>query len=150
MTPTKASGTYILLLELPARMAIDVGKLGRLGLEGGFYAYVGSAHGPGGLSARLGRYFAGPNRQHWHIDFLLEQAEVAGALFRVENRRLECNWAGWLAARADSFIRGFGSSDCRCPSHLFFVGDTREAEEMIHDAGCELKATHFSDGDDGL
>lgn len=150
MTPTEAGGTYILLLELPTRIAIDVGKLGRLDLEEGVYAYVGSAHGPGGLSARLGRYFAGPKRQHWHIDFLLEHAEVAGALFRVENRRLECDWARWLEARLGSFIRGFGSSDCRCSSHLFFVGGAREAEEMIRAAGCELKATHLSEGDDGL
>lgn len=150
MTPPEAGGTYVLLVELPTRTAVDVGRLGRLDLDAGVYAYVGSAHGSGGLSARLGRYFVGPERRHWHIDFLLEHAEVAGAFYRVENRRFECEWAGWLEARTGRFIPGFGSSDCRCSSHLFFVGDARELEEMIRDVGCELKATHFSESDDGL
>ena len=145
MNPLESGGTYILLVELPTRTAIDVGKLGRLDFEAGFYAYVGSARGPGGLSARLGRYFAGPEHKHWHIDYLLEYAKAPGALRRVERRRLECEWARWLRARGHVHVSRFGTSDCRCSSHLFFVGDAEKVEEMVHDAGCELKAT-FSIG----
>jgi sugar fermentation stimulation protein A len=150
MTAPEAGGTYILLVEFPARTTIDVGKLGPLDFEPGIYAYVGSAHGPGGLFARLGRYFAGPKRTHWHIDYLLEHAKVEGALFRVERDRLECDWAEWLRAMARAPVPGIGSSDCRCSSHLFFVGDAREAEEIIRVAGCQLQATHSAEGDDGL
>jgi Uri superfamily endonuclease len=150
MKPPEAGGTYVLLAELCNQKSFDVGRLGTLDFAAGVYAYVGSAHGPGGLRARLGRYFAGSDRKHWHVDFLLEHAEVAGALFRVEHRRLECIWARWIGVRAGSLIPGFGSSDCRCSSHLFFVGDSKEMEEMIGAAGCELKATHLLEGDDGL
>lgn len=53
------SGTYILILSSPARSTIDVGRLGRMTLAHGYYLYVGSAFGPGGLRARIAHpYFA--------------------------------------------------------------------------------------------
>jgi Uri superfamily endonuclease len=141
MTASAAGGTYILLIELASPSVIEIGKLGDLTFDAGCYAYVGSAHGPGGLAARLGRYLTGRDRRHWHIDHLLGRAKVFGALFRADRDRRECTWARWLGKRAQGWIPRFGSSDCRCPSHLFFVGNNERMEEMIRAAGCELKAT---------
>jgi Uri superfamily endonuclease len=119
---------------------IKVGKIGDLTFKQGTYAYVGSAHGPGGLAARLGRYEVGPRSLHWHIDYLLQQADFVGALYRADDLRRECSWARWVAKTARDCVPGFGSSDCRCESHLFFVGNAATREELARAAGCELKA----------
>jgi len=138
-----ANGTYILLAVLGSPATIEIGKIGSLSLAAGIYAYVGSAFGPGGLAARLGRYASGARRKHWHIDYLLDHGEVVGALVRTDKRRRECAWANWTANRTPRKVPNFGSSDCRCTSHLFFVGNDEKAEEMVRAAGCELKAKYL-------
>jgi len=47
-------GTYVLILILPERKKIDVGALGEINFEPGYYAYVGSALG--GMEGRIGRH----------------------------------------------------------------------------------------------
>ena len=46
-------GTYILLLHAALERDVTIGAAGILSLRQGYYAYVGSAFGPGGLYARL-------------------------------------------------------------------------------------------------
>ena len=135
------NGTYALLINISCPSTVVIGRLGALDFEKGQYAYVGSAFGPGGLTARLGRYVVGPKRRHWHIDHLLPQAEVTGALVSMSPERLECRWAGWLASRAKQTIVGFGSSDCSCSGHLFYLGSSTHAEEIRTLAGCSLQVT---------
>jgi Uri superfamily endonuclease len=146
MTGPAAGGTYILFVELFSPTTIEIGKLGRLTFDDGSYAYVGSAFGPGGLESRLSRYEAGPKRVHWHIDYLLEHSEFRHALINTSHERLECVWARWMGDRGLRRVPGFGSSDCQCSSHLFFVGNDDRVEEIIHAAGCELQATISTGG----
>jgi len=49
-------GTYALLLKLDKQERITVGRLGTFDFPAGYYLYVGSALGPGGLQARLARH----------------------------------------------------------------------------------------------
>ncbi|HEX9029228.1 MAG TPA: DUF123 domain-containing protein, partial [Anaerolineales bacterium] len=51
-----APGSYVLYLRLSQRLELGVGRLGRLSFPAGEYLYLGSAGGPGGLRARLGRH----------------------------------------------------------------------------------------------
>lgn len=146
MNPPSTSGTYILFVALSSPATVEVGRLGRLSFDAGIYAYVGSAFGPGGLAARLRRYQAGPVRKHWHIDYLLEYSEVRNALVSTSQNRLECVWAQWMRGRGLDFVPGFGSSDCRCMSHLTYLGNVEEVEEIIRAAGCELKAIDANGG----
>ncbi len=141
--PTTSGGTYILLVSLPARETISVGRFSDILFDPGRYAYVGSAFGPGGLAARLRRYAVGPRRNRWHIDFLLDHAEVLGALISTDAARLECRWANWCQDRGSNIVDGFGASDCRCRSHLFFLDSGHKAEQMIGAAGCELHAKYL-------
>jgi sugar fermentation stimulation protein A len=115
--------TYILLLHLPARRRIRVGRLGLVGFEPGVYLYVGS----GGRSPikRIRRHVRRRKRKHWHIDFLTVHSTVIGAFILEADTSLECIIARALARRFEP-IAGFGSSDCRCGSHLFFAGKTKE------------------------
>ena len=120
-----AGGSYTLFLRLTASATIRVGRLGRFDFPAGTYAYFGSAFGPGGLQARLGRHLRGGGALRWHVDYLRSRATVAGYCYTVSTQRLECVWsraaAAWPGASAP--VPGFGASDCRagCPAHLFLL-----------------------------
>jgi sugar fermentation stimulation protein A len=117
--------TYVLLLHLPADSRIRIGRLGRLLLRRGLYFYVGS----GGRSPfkRIARHIRKRKRKFWHIDFLAVRSRVVGALVLEADVSLECAIAAALS-KVFKPVPGFGSSDCRCGSHLFFAGaDRKEA-----------------------
>ncbi len=116
-------GTYILLLRLAQSQTVTVGRLGEFRLSGGLYAYVGSAQGPGGLRARVGRHLRQDKTLRWHIDALTTTAVVDSVWYDTSSLRLECTWAEALAQTPGITrpIPGFGSSDCDCLAHLFYI-----------------------------
>lgn len=132
-------GAYVLHLRLPAARTLVVRRRvrGRWGrgrtflLPAGDYLYVGSALGPGGLAARVGRHLAAEKALHWDIDFLLAGPDrpAVQAWARASPRRgLECRWAAALARAPGATpvagtregerraVHGFGAGDCtrRC------------------------------------
>ncbi len=118
---TRGKGTYLLLIRLDTGVQIRAGRLGEIGLQAGWYGYVGSARGPGGLQSRLARHLRTTKKHHWHIDHLLDKGTIY-AIWQCESLdRLEC---GWCHALRDGIpgtrlpVPGFGSSDCHCPAHL--------------------------------
>ena len=115
-------GTYVLVLSSRSTDLIQIGKLGSLQLQSGFYVYVGSALGPGGVRARLAHHLKVSRRPHWHIDYLRAHTSVEEIWYRLDTRRLEHIWAEHirLTEGASVPLVGFGSTDCRCESHLFF------------------------------
>ncbi len=115
-----APGTYVLILRLPQASSVACGRLGALALAAGWYAYVGSARGPGGLAARIGHHLRRARRPHWHIDHLRAVAEVVAVWWAPGSPRLECAWAAALAGLPGAARpgAGFGASDCRCVGHL--------------------------------
>jgi Uri superfamily endonuclease len=117
-------GTYALVLSSSVRALIRVGKLGSLRLQPGFYVYVGSAHSPGGLHARLAHHLEPTARPHWHIDYLRAHTNPEQVWFCYERIPWECRWADCLSLQRGASVplAGFGSSDCTCKSHLFFFG----------------------------
>jgi sugar fermentation stimulation protein A len=114
---SRAGGSYILLIEIPRGVRMRVGALGPLKFTQGFYAYCGSALG--GLAARINRHLRREKKVKWHVDHLLKKGRVRTVLYAVTNERLECQLAKGLGY-AFNYYPGFGSSDCHCPSHLFF------------------------------
>jgi Uri superfamily endonuclease len=164
-------GTYALLLKLDKQERITVGRLGTFGFPAGYYLYVGSALGPGGLRARLARHRRGSEsssgrgaqgaspqpslpppegvkaalltapqsrsgqtdkKLHWHIDYLLQRAQLIEVWSVASAEKLECKW-GEAARRlsgAQVPVRGFGSSDCRCPTHLIYFSARPDREQF--------------------
>lgn len=114
------NGTYVLLLRLDAPCTLAVGGLGAQAMPRGWYAYAGSAQGPGGLAARLRRHVAGAGRLHWHIDYLRRKAVPLGVWACEGEALLEHTWAAALLRLpgANIVVLRFGASDCRCPTHL--------------------------------
>ena len=113
-------GTYVLILHLPRPTTITVGRLGRFQFPAGWYAYAGSAHGPGGLAARVARHLRESKPLRWHVDYLRAHARPIKVWYTEDHRRRECAWAAALSALPDAFIPAprCGASDCRCPAHL--------------------------------
>jgi Uri superfamily endonuclease len=111
-------GTYALMLDVTYSQRLTIGRFGTFQFEPGVYVYVGSAHGPGGLAARLRRHlqFNETKRIHWHIDWLLTNAHPTGAIWSTAVSSIECAWAEILPGIRQP--RGFGASDCGCPGHL--------------------------------
>lgn len=116
-------GTYILILRSDIHASVRIGQLGWLTIEPGYYLYVGSALGPGGLRARLNRHLRGTSRPHWHLDYLRHYVNPVAIWLQATETRLEHHWASGLAQTQHLIIAlaRFGASDCRCPSHLFFT-----------------------------
>lgn len=133
------SGTYTLLIQVPTERTLEVGALGRLDFESGWYAYTGSAFGPGGFG-RVSRHreLAAGEREarHWHVDYLLGADGVrVDAVVRSPDADIECAVAQSLSGTP---VREFGSSDCDCPSHL--AHDSRHADLLA--AVCKAHRTH--------
>jgi len=112
-------GSYILLIRVPEKAEIRVGSLGLLEFQLGFYAYVGSAMNS--IEARTRRHLRKEKKKFWHIDYLLEGAEVVDVIVLESNKKKECKISENLTSRFQP-VRNFGSSDCRCDGHLFYLG----------------------------
>ncbi|MFH1640090.1 MAG: GIY-YIG nuclease family protein [Chloroflexota bacterium] len=121
-------GSYLLLIRLAEAQKIRVGALGTIEFRAGFYAYVGSAMG--GFGSRLRRHLRKDKKAHWHIDYLLEQASVEYVIISASNMRTECAIARTLSLGFAS-VAGFGSSDCRCRSHLFYASGEEDIKDGI-------------------
>ena len=113
-------GSYALLIELPRRRAVKTAAATRT-LHAGRYIYCGSAHGPGGLRARLARHLRRDKSIRWHVDQLTTFGRVHGAW--VFPGGSECALVAILSHLPAPVAR-FGSSDCgRCYSHLLHWPD---------------------------
>jgi len=118
----KGIGTYALILEAKQGFELTAGKLGRLKGGPGYYVYVGSAFGPGGVKARLKHHRRRTLRPHWHIDYLRRHLPFNEVWYTYDLRRRECEWAGLLAQMPGAMtpFPGFGASDCNCIAHLVY------------------------------
>jgi Uri superfamily endonuclease len=117
------AGTYIVILRSDENRPVLIGARGLLQLQTGYYLYAGSALGPGGLRARVGRHLAGTGRPRWHIDFLRQVTRPHGAWLYIGHDRQEHNWADAVAYMPDveATAPGLGASDCSCTTHLFYT-----------------------------
>ena len=122
-------GIYCLVFRNPG-CTVRVGALGEIHFPPGWHCYVGSALGSGGLK-RLERHISlarnRDKRPKWHVDYLLTSPSfsLACAVYAVTSNRMECTLAHELG---DGSVRGFGSSDCDCASHLFYYQQNPEEE----------------------
>ncbi|MFD1067475.1 GIY-YIG nuclease family protein [Oceanobacillus locisalsi] len=111
---------YAIKAWLPKNVeVIAIGRLGQFRFPKGYYVYVGSAKR--NICARVDRHLQIDKKKRWHIDYLRPYLQIQAvqtypgaegecALFE----RLNQENSGTMS------VKGFGSSDCRCFSHLFY------------------------------
>ncbi|GJL83534.1 MAG: hypothetical protein DHS20C01_31680 [marine bacterium B5-7] len=117
-------GSYALIFRCNHPRRVQIGKLGTVVTEPGYYVYCGTAFGSGGLRARIGRHLTLRRNKHWHIDYLRPFLKLERIWYSRAPHNLEHRWSDRLLDIA--FVSGaavlplarFGASDCRCPTHL--------------------------------
>lgn len=123
------SGVYLLVLRLVSDQSIAVGRSGaQVDFRAGWYVYVGSAIGTGGVKSRVQRHglrSEDGKKLHWQIDFLREFASVTEVWFSyTRSKRWEHEWAKACCEMREATVPviKFGSSDCRsgCRAHLVY------------------------------
>jgi len=113
-------GIYVLIIKICNPISIKVGALGVISFQTGLYAYVGSAQNS--IETRVKRHLRKEKRLFWHVDYLLAEdaAEVAQVYVLEGKKTCECQIAQLLSQHGQA-VAGFGCSDCRCTSHLYFL-----------------------------
>jgi len=115
-------GVYCLLINCRKQQSIRIGNLGIINFRKGFYLYVGSAQNS--IEGRVSRHLRSKKRKFWHIDYFLSNkyVNIDHVYCIAAKKKMECNIAKKVRAAAQPVMK-FGSSDCRCGSHLFFVNN---------------------------
>jgi len=116
----RGGGLYLLHLVLSDTRTLRIGCLGKQVFVPGHYLYIGSARS--GLKQRVTRHLRTRKPRRWHIDNFREVSLLLEVLLfpGLGGREVECrlNADVQLLDNARVGPRGFGSSDCRCVSHL--------------------------------
>jgi len=110
-------GSYLLIVELEDDQVISIDMKEKRRFDKGNYVYVGSALN--GLEKRIQRHLKADKKMHWHIDYLLEHSKIIDVFYKENIHKEECDIAKTFDENLIS-IKGFGCSDCRCESHLFY------------------------------
>jgi len=115
-----SNNLYILILHNNKKVTKKIGHLGIFDFLPGYYFYVGSAKK--NLYRRIERHLSEDKRIHWHIDYITEDIKIIRAVAFSKVRFTECELAQNIKKEFEfeEPIKGFGSSDCRCRTHLFF------------------------------
>jgi len=124
-------GTYLLLLELEKTQKIKPGRLAEADFKKGMYIYVGRARKE--LKTRIRRHIRKEKKRFWHIDYLLLKSKVR-EIWTKENFFDECQTASRIQDLLPSpspVHKGFGSSDCRCPGHLFPISSSKRKVRLL-------------------
>ena len=120
-------GAYVLIIKLKMATIIRVGALGTQKFKKGYYTYTGSARRA--LPQRVSRHLRKKKRKRWHIDYLLSRAKVVEIAATQELEECKINEL-LINVGGKILVKGFGSSDCRCPTHLLFWGDEDPTEKV--------------------
>ena len=119
-----SNGTYLLYLKINKSIDVVIRRR-ELIIEEGFYIYVGSAFGAGGLASRIHRHLRRRKKNHWHIDKItIPQYSTMYGIAVFLEEEIECQIAQKLTDFENiSPIEGFGNSDCKnkCLSHFFKI-----------------------------
>lgn len=115
-------GTYLLIINIKKPVIIKIGLLGKIKFDKGDYVYVGSAMN--NLEKRIKRHLkkSKDKKKYWHIDYLLanKNVKIIRVLKKESNKKQECEIARKIV-KIGQAIKNFGSSDCKCKSHLFEI-----------------------------
>jgi len=137
-------GSYFLVIRLDGYKTIHT-KAREFPLEKGYYVYVGSAMNS--LEKRVERHFSKEKRLHWHIDYLLKEAELLRAYLIPSDIKLEETLSLEVAKHGEP-VEGFGAGDVRVSTNLYRFDEEPDSVlvEILDRLG--LKWKRVKSGDD--
>jgi len=112
-----------------------VGQLGEVSFKKGDYIYIGSAKGC--LEARLRRHLKKDKKIYWHIDYLLKDERTQISQIWIILKSIECETAEVFYRNLFTEIvrKGFGSSDYKCETHLFYIKNKEKMIKVLKEKG---------------
>ncbi len=143
---TSTGGVYVLLLRIDQSSTVEVGRKGIFDFTPGWYTYIGTAHGSGGLQSRLSRHvrrLGNNKRPRWNIDYVREHAVVEEVWFAELPAEAECRWSLALSRLSDTSVPapGLGSGDCNvCPAHFYKLSRKLPASLLRSIAGVDANS----------
>jgi len=143
-------GIYTLIILIQKPLRINVGELGNFKFDEGYYLYNGSALGKGAssLEARLKRHLSIRKKKFWHIDYLLQSksTKIQDIIYTSSSKQAECllNKSIIGRLRTEVTIQGFGSSDCRCRSHLLKIGGRKSLRKVLDGVKETYRSLHLT------
>ncbi|MFH1490573.1 MAG: GIY-YIG nuclease family protein [Pseudomonadota bacterium] len=132
----------ILFLEREKEIVVGRGMSSSFHLfSAGYYAYVGSAHGPGGLKSRIHRHLIEEKKSVWHIDYLRKEAAPIEVWVSGHEKKPESVWADALLLMKGAHpVENFGNTDdTKSRTHLCHFYDkpsARAFRRLIMQIGC--------------
>jgi len=108
-------GSYFLVIRLEEGRRIRT-KGKTFELKPGYYVYVGSAMNS--LKKRVARHFRREKKLHWHIDYLLKEAELLRAYLIPSEVKLEEDLSREVSKFGEP-VPGFGAGDVRVSTNLY-------------------------------
>ena len=149
MNLESSPGTYVLCFQSRVNRKIDVGRFGQMSLQPGFYLYIGSAHGAGGIKARVSRHVRRDKVKRWHIDYLRTHVRLLEVWVGYGERRSESEWSACVEALtgAEVAMAGFGASDCPGEQHLFYFRELPSISKFKHRCGDNIPVSKIKYGD---
>ena len=109
------------MLMVGRDLKIRIGSLGVVEFKRGYYVYVGP--GQRYLEKRIQRHKKRVKKVKWHIDYLTTNTgvKVMEAAAYDLPKKYECILADMLRSMGFKPVKGFGSTDCKCVSHLYQI-----------------------------
>ena len=125
----------MLIISVSEGLETIVGRLGRIYFRKGNYIYIGSAKGC--LDTRLRRHLIKDKKTYWHIDYFLKKERTEISQIWMILKSIECEIANIFNRNTftEMVKKGFGSSDCKCSTHLFYINDKEKIEEVLKEKG---------------
>ncbi len=130
----KCPGYYALLIKIQKKTIIDHPKFNKKTLDPGYYIYVGSARGPGGIAARIKRHVKKNKKKKWHIDYLTSKQDVKTILIGYKcttKPEGEEKMSHTLEKIASPALEKFGSTDKKDETHLYKCENKKKCKETI-------------------
>ena len=125
MDDLKCKGNYIIVFWNDRQFLFKDARFGNQLITPGYYLYCGSAHGSGGVKARVGRHLRPTKKKQWHIDHIKPKMKPLEIWFEISEDLNECAFIRALEKNPGSQfpLRGFGASDCKegCISHFIHL-----------------------------
>ena len=123
-------GVYLLLICVKKQISAKISKVGKIKFKKGKYVYIGSAQN--GIEQRVKRHLRKRKKKFWHIDYLLanKNVEIEKVFYRLAGKKEECRLAKRMLKTKSFPVMNFGSSDCNCKTHLFFVENFQNKYNM--------------------
>jgi sugar fermentation stimulation protein A len=137
----KPSGIYYIVLWNDKDRVIECGSLGNLQFKKGYYIYSGS--GKNNLFKRIGHHRKKKKKKHWHIDYITAGMKVSADIPIVTDEYKECDLADILDKNSGEPVKNFGSTDCKCFSHLHYFQDNPVEKSWFWQTVLRLRFERF-------